>query len=173
MQALAGDRCSFAKGSCPTQLIEPSGAGWGVGYQRLVEAPAVVVRDSRYYIMYSGDNCCRTDPHYAVMVARSESATGPFQVRTAPDSTDNLLLDSGVRWIAPGHNTLIRDDAGVDWILYHAIDSQHAPPPGDGTDDDVRRPLLLDRLSWEKGRPVCTAPSNEPQPVPTITRRPR
>ncbi len=37
----------------------------------------VLRRGGWYYLFFSGDNCCGPEAHYATMVARSRSATGP------------------------------------------------------------------------------------------------
>ncbi len=72
------DRKGFAPGSRPKELIYPSGLQQ---YERLIEGAFVVYRDPYYYLFYSGDNCCALPANYAVMVARSRSATGPFEKR--------------------------------------------------------------------------------------------
>ena len=48
-------------------------------YRRLVEGAWIVQRGGYTYLFFSGDNCCGPKAHYAVMVARSRSATGPFE----------------------------------------------------------------------------------------------
>ena len=112
---------SFAPGSRPKELIYPSGLQQ---YERLIEGAFVVYRDPYYYLFYSGDNCCALPANYAVMVARSRSATGPFEKRA--DATGefggSVILQMNGRWKGPGHNAVVRDEAGQDWILYHAID---------------------------------------------------
>ena len=45
----------------------------------LVEGSWVTRHGGYYYLFYSGDNCCGPKANYAVMVARSKSATGPFE----------------------------------------------------------------------------------------------
>ena len=46
---------------------------------------------------------------------------------------------------------MIRDDCGTDWIAYHAIDRDQPFLPG--TNDEVRRPMLISRLAYENGWP--------------------
>jgi len=110
------------------------------GYEELVEGAWVLFRDGFYYLMYSGDACCEPDPHYAVMVARSTSPLGPFE-----KFEDNPILEANKRYLAPGHNATIRDDAGRDWIVYHAFVR---------TDISARRQLFIDPIDWENGWPV-------------------
>ncbi len=163
VQELAADHMSFASGSTPTELIWPNPDG---GFPRLVEAAWVSRHDDFYYLFYSGDNCCGPDAEYGVMVARSTSATGPFetleQARGVPHS---LMLFKSERWLAPGHNCLVTDAAGDTWILYHAIDVNR---PRQRQEDEInsRRILLIDKIQWRDGWPYVGTPSDEPQPAP-------
>ena len=75
VQELAPDRTSFAPGTAPTPVIWPNpnkGA-----FPVLVEGSWVIRHGGYYYLFYSGDNCCGANANYAVMVARSRSATSP------------------------------------------------------------------------------------------------
>jgi arabinan endo-1,5-alpha-L-arabinosidase len=159
VQELGPDRLSFAAGSSPVPLVSVVKTEDPEDYRRLVEGAWVVHRGGWYYLFFSGDNCCGPNAHYAVMVARSRSATGPFETR--PGSPVILAADD--RWLAPGHNSVIRDKAGQDWILYHAVDRRH---PRDKASDDInsRRVLLVRKLHWQDGWPVIDderAPSGE------------
>jgi len=146
VRELAPDRLSFASGSAAVDLVAPQK---GAPYQELVEGAWMLRRGGWYYLFYSGDNCCGPKAHYAVMVARSKSATGPFEKRPQP------ILEARGRWLAPGHNSLIEDGRGAVWILYHAVDTQH---PGEPV--NTRRVMLLDRLAWRDGWPVAEGPGS-------------
>ena len=76
VRELAPNRLSFAPGSVPKDLVaaNPKKGEFPV----LVEGAWVMRRKGWYYLFYSGDNCCGEKANYAVMVARSRSATGPF-----------------------------------------------------------------------------------------------
>jgi arabinan endo-1,5-alpha-L-arabinosidase len=152
VRELAPDRLAFAPGSTARDLVAP---GKGVPYEGLVEGAWMVRRDGWYYLFYSGDNCCGKDAHYAVMVARSRSATGPFEKLGRP------ILAARGRWIAPGHNSVVEDGAGRTWIVYHAVDAQR---PGEPV--NTRRVMLMDRLVWRNGWPEVPGPTDEPQPAP-------
>jgi arabinan endo-1,5-alpha-L-arabinosidase len=163
VQELAPDRLSFAAGSEPADLVRPKE---GPGYERLIEGAWVVRRRGWYYLFYSGDNCCGEKAHYAVMVARSRSATGPFQtLAEATRRPESTVLARSARWNAPGHNSIITDAAGRDWIFYHAIDPAK-PKNGEGD----RRVMLMDRVTYKNGWPVITGgvPSAEARPAPKI-----
>lgn len=155
VRELAEDRLSFAPGSEEITLLEPAGAGDPRRYDQLLEGSWVVLRQGWYYLFYSGNNCCGPNAHYGVLVARSRAATGPFE--TLAEATGNpyaMLLEGNEHWHAPGHNCVVTDAAGQDWLAYHAIDPRQ--PTFDAIDDEQgfsRRVLLLDRLEYVDGWP--------------------
>ncbi len=67
------------------------------------------------------------------MIARAPNATGPFTFYQGNnfDQGDNeaiysskttpVILSLNDQWIAPGHNSVVQDDALQDWMMYHAI----------------------------------------------------
>ena len=170
VQELAADRLSFAPGSKPTDLI-PAIKDDAAQYSRLVEGAWVIKRGDYYYMFYSGDNCCGKNAHYAVLVARSKSATGPFETFSkVTGAPSNAILVKRGNWYAPGHNSIITDRAGQDWMIYHAVDTRR--PRAKPTDDiNTRRILLIDKIVWADGWPRIEAngPSAEPRPAP-VTR---
>jgi arabinan endo-1,5-alpha-L-arabinosidase len=172
VQELAPDRTSFMPGSQPVDLISIIKDERPANYQRLVEGAWVTARDGYYYLFYSGDNCCGDKAHYAVMVARSRSATGPFEtLAQATRKSNSAILERNERWIAPGHNSVIRDSNGQDWIFYHAIDSKNRLLKNDISGDrDVRRIMLMDRLVYRNGWPMIekSSPSTTLQPAPNV-----
>jgi arabinan endo-1,5-alpha-L-arabinosidase len=170
VQELAPDRISFASGSSPIDLVSVIQNDDPLNYQRLVEGAWVVRRDGWYYLFYSGDNCCGPNAHYAMMVARSRSATGPFQtLAQATGAPNSVILERSGNWVAPGHNSVIEDARGNHWVLYHAVDSRR--PRTRPTDDiNTRRVMLLDRLVWRDGWPRVegNGPSTGSQPGPAL-----
>ncbi|HWP44891.1 MAG TPA: glycoside hydrolase family 43 protein, partial [Blastocatellia bacterium] len=126
VQELSDDRLSFKPGSRPVDLIKPDK---NVAYQTLVEGAWVIERGGYYYLFYSGENCCQGPPpqiKYAVMVARSHSPLGPFEtLAEATGRSDSVILKRNETWLAPGHNSVVTDAEGQDWIVYHAISSRH------------------------------------------------
>lgn len=148
VQALAPERTAFAPGSSARTLLRADAAR---PYRSLVEAAWLHFRDGWYYLFYSGDRCCSAAPSYAVMVARSRSALGPFEDRVRP------VLERNEAWLAPGHCAVAQDDSGADWMLYHAIDARRT---------GRARVLLADRIAYEDGWPEVGTPSTSPQPVP-------
>ncbi|HEX8194511.1 MAG TPA: glycoside hydrolase family 43 protein [Allosphingosinicella sp.] len=166
VQELAADRMSFAPASRPTDLIAVDATDDPANYRRLVEGAWITRHGGYYYMFFSGDNCCGPGIHYAALVARSRSATGPFEVM--PERR-GVILERNARWIGPGHNSVVRDAAGTDWIVYHAVDArQTRTRPTD--DVNTRRVMLIDRLVWENGWPRVAGPSEGPQRAPVVRR---
>jgi arabinan endo-1,5-alpha-L-arabinosidase len=120
VQELAPDRLSFASGSRPVDLVWPALQEGGHRFPALVEGAWVIRHGGYHYLFFSGDNCCGPEANYAVMVARSRSATGPFE--TFPGAPNGVILARRGIWVAPGHNSVIEDAEGRDWIVYHAVD---------------------------------------------------
>lgn len=170
VQELAPDRLRFAPSSEADVVLAPIS---NFPYERLVEGAFVIYRDGYYYLFYSGDDCCNPDrPHYAVLIARSKSATGRFESLTkVAGKKSNTILQSNDRWIAPGHNSVIRDAAGQDWIFYHAINPNNrllqSRIPGAWI---VRRVMLIDRLVYKDGWPQIEggSPSTREQQGPVV-----
>ncbi len=157
VQELARDRMSFAAGSSAKPLVWPNPVKGA--FPVLVEGSWVIRHGGYYYLFYSGDNCCGAKANYAVMVARSQSATGPFEtLERATGKSHSIILEKRGNWIAPGHNSIVTDGAGQDWIVYHAVDIRH--PREMATDEtNSRRVMLIDRISWVAGWPVIHGPS--------------
>jgi arabinan endo-1,5-alpha-L-arabinosidase len=100
------------------------------------------------------------------MVARSKSATGPFEtLEQAKGVPHSLMLFKSERWLAPGHNCIVTDKAGDVWIVYHAIDVNR---PRQRQEDEInsRRVLLIDKIEWRDGWPHVGTPSDTPQQAP-------
>ena len=178
VRELASDRVSFAPGSQVTELVFPDKTDSPTNYQRLVEGSWMVLRNGWYYLFYSGDNCCGDKAHYAVMVARSRSATGPFEPHPAVAGQPSAILVRNGRWLAPGHNSVIADAAGQDWIAYHAIDTnQQKFSPVNAEQEGSRRVMLLDRLEYVDGWPRVVpnhgTPSVTAQPAPATQAGPK
>ena len=158
VQELTRDRLAFAPGSTPVELVSPNPVKGA--FPVLVEGSWVVRRNGWYYLFYSGDNCCGAKANYAVMVARSRSATGPFvTLEQATGKPHSIILEKGGNWIAPGHNAVTIDPSGRDWIVYHAVDVRR---PSESASDEIntRRVMLIDRIRWKDGWPSVDGPTH-------------
>ncbi len=172
VQELSRDRLSFAPGSVATNLVATIKNEDPANYQRLVEGAWIVLRGGYYYLFYSGDNCCGPKAHYAVMVARSRSTMGPFEtLATVTGAPGSVILQANAEWIAPGHNAIVTDSRGDDWIVYHAVDARRTRS-NDGDEVNSRRIMLIDRIEWVDGWPriAGASPSSGPRPAPRLIR---
>ena len=137
------------------------------------EGAYVYRHDGTYYLFLSSGSCCEgANSTYRVVVGRSQNLTGPYldaEGRDLRSNGGNVMLARNDTFVGPGHVSVISDDAGVDWLLYHAIPLAEPRLPN-GVN---HRPALLDRIDWVDGWPVVNGgrgPSSTPQPVPTITK---
>jgi len=126
------------------------------------EAPSVIKHGDYYYLLGSATNCCNGPlSGYSVFAGRSKDPWGPFVDREGVRLTTNrvggtpVLGLNGNRWVGTGHNTLLTDHGGQDWILYHAIDktSPYLAPAPDGN-LPPKRQVLMDALDWVEEWPV-------------------
>ena len=164
VQELSPDRMSFARGSSPKDLVWPSPSK--SAFPVLVEGSWVIRRHGYFYLFYSGDNCCGPKANYAVMVARSRNAQGPFEtLEQATGKPHSIILESRGYWLAPGHNSVVTDSAGHDWIVYHAVDTRR-PREKPSDELNTRRVMLIDRINWVHGWPTINGPSAGPQAAP-------
>lgn len=118
VQELSKDRLNFKQGNTMKVLVNPITNNDPENYQKLVEGSWVTYHNGFYYLYYSGDNCCGEKAHYAVMVARSKKADGPFETLAEAEKTSNsVILKRNEKWIAPGHNSVLTDDKGQEWMV--------------------------------------------------------
>lgn len=137
----------------PTRLVRNDRAWEG----RVIEAPTMWLHDGEYYLFFSANDYA--GPPYAVGYARCESPAGPCE-----DAPENPILQSVLGGetpvIGPGHQTIITDDDGELWLVYHAWQVTSSGTRGGS------RYLWLDRLTWEGDTPRVLGPTVAPQPVP-------
>lgn len=160
-QEMADNLLDFKEGTQDIELIFPIENDQEDNYSRLVEGAWVHYVDDYYYMFYSGDNCCGEHANYALMVARSRDALGPYTTlaQAEEESTNSAILESNDLWKAPGHNSLITDKQGDLWTYYHAIDVEAS---------EKGRVMLLDKVNFEGGWPNIETgtPSTFPTKAP-------
>lgn len=117
------------------------------------EGSYIFKKDGYYYYMGSTGSCCEgANSTYNVRVARSQNIFGPYldsdrcNIRMSSGTTTygDLVVYSKASNIdvkGPGHNSVIKDDAGNYWIYAHAYLS---------TDNYGTRHLMMDKLQWGK-----------------------
>jgi len=123
------------------------------------EGTFIVRHGGWFYFFGSATNCCNGPlTGYAVFAARSRSPLGPFRDRDGRSILDArvggtpVLTQNGNRWVGTGHNAVLTDYSGQDWILYHAVD--RTDPYYAGDVGYTKRPARLDPLDWRRGWPV-------------------
>jgi arabinan endo-1,5-alpha-L-arabinosidase len=108
-----------------------------------------------------------------VFAGRSRSPLGPFVDRDGVSLLAGrvggtpVLAQNGNRWVGAGHNTVITDFSGQQWMIYHAVDRND--PYYAGNVGYTKRPALIDPLDWKQGWPTVRGgrgPSDTPQPGP-------
>jgi len=160
VQELNSDRVSLAPNS---QLIETIYPNASMPYMPNIEASWMWLKPNLgyYYLFFSGDECC-SPQHYSVEIARSLTATGPFQTisQAFPGRGNNTIMVANAAWSAPGHNSIVTDNAGQDWMFYHAYFQGQTNA----------RVLMMDPVNWVNGWPVMgnSAPSTGPYTAPSV-----
>ncbi len=153
VQELNNNWSSFKENTRPVDVEYPHKEK---NYTNLIEGAWVDYHDGKYYLYYSGDNCCGDGANYAVMVARADSAFGPFKTLAESENKGNsVILEKDSTWLAPGHNSIFADDKGNQYIAYHAIwrDKQNAGAPR-GKDHYVKRVMCIEPVKYKNGWPV-------------------
>ncbi len=138
------------------------------------EAPLLWKHGGYYYLFLSAGSCCEGAlSTYTLYVGRSRSLLGPYVGSNGRDlryGGGDVVIFKNDAWVGPGHATVISDDAGTDWLLYHAMPSKDPVLPN-GTN---RREGLLDAIAWVDGWPVVNGgdgPSWKPTPGPVVKQR--
>ena len=123
------------------------------------EGAFVIRRGGYYYLFGSATNCCNGPlTGYSVFVGRADNPLGPFVDAEGVSLLQGrvggtlVLSMNGNRWVGPGHNAVVTDLAGHDWIVYHAVDRND--PYFAGAVGFTKRPVLMDALDWVNGWPV-------------------
>lgn len=108
---------------------------------------AMIHKRGRYYYLFASiGTCCEgVTSTYQLIVGRSESLLGPYRDKSGKNMLENgfsLVINHNERFTGTGHcSNIIKDDAGNDWLLYHAFDN---------TDPSGGRKLMLDRIRWDR-----------------------
>lgn len=130
-------------------------------------------RDGYLYLFLSSGSCCDgANSTYATWVGRSQDVLGPYLDDTGRNlraGGGRIVLYRNDAWVGPGHVAVVTDDAGQDWLVYHAID----PTNDHLRNGATRRPALIDVIEWEDGWPVVNGgngPSSDERAAPVVNR---
>lgn len=144
---LSDDGLSLKEGATPRKVA-------GTAY----EGTYIHKKDGYYYLFASIGTCCEgLKSTYTTVVGRSKNLFGPYVDKRGREMMTNhheVLIHKSKAFVGTGHNSeIVTDNAGQDWILYHAVSVKE---PGG-------RVLMLDKVNWEKGWPVVKGkvPSTE------------
>ncbi len=110
------------------------------------EGAYVIYRNGYYYFFGSSGTCCDgLRSTYNVRVGRSQNPLGPYLDSNGKNLANNrnvghqVLQGSGTM-VGPGHNSILVDDHGNDYIVYHVYVDVDGEAKG--------RYLALDKLLW-------------------------
>lgn len=105
----------------------------------VVEGAFILRRGDWFYLFYSGNACCGRRCNYALGVARSHKLLGPWEKNPA-----NPILAENEMWQCPGHGSIVSDEQGRDFLLYHAYKKSEEA-------FYIGREALLDEVTWGAG----------------------
>lgn len=115
------------------ELMRNDPKSWEGG---VVEGAFIVRRGEWFYLFYSGNACCGRRCNYALGVARSRQLLGPWEKNPA-----NPILAENQAWQCPGHGSIVTDEQGRDFLLYHAYRQNEEA-------FYIGREALLDEVRW-------------------------
>jgi arabinan endo-1,5-alpha-L-arabinosidase len=106
----------------------------------------ISLKDGKYYYMGSQGDWTT----YNVRVGVSDNLYGPYvnsqgQQLVVEGQGDSVVAHDVNAATCTGHNTVIRDDAGDYWILYHGVIAN----PATESERNLRT-LMMDKLLWDK-----------------------
>jgi arabinan endo-1,5-alpha-L-arabinosidase len=117
-----------------------------------LEGPFAVPHDGKLYLLYSGGNF--QNDTYGVDFLTADSVYGKYE-DTNDGNAARVLRTVPNHVIGPGHNSVATGPNGIEYVVYHAWD----------TNLTARR-LCVDPLTWTENGPLCT-PTWTPQPFRT------
>jgi xylan 1,4-beta-xylosidase len=110
-------------------------------HERLVEGPKLVRRGGWYYLLLAEGG---TGYEHGVLVARSRTVTGPYEVGDRPLLTSRH--DPSVPLQKAGHGELLELPGG-DWVLSH-LAARPVPTP-DGPRCTLGRETAIQAVTWD------------------------
>jgi arabinan endo-1,5-alpha-L-arabinosidase len=145
-----------------------------IAIDNMYEGASFWKHDGYYYLFLSTSSCCDGPlSGYSVFVGRAATPTGPFYdengvaLETFAPGGFISIAANGNKWVGPGGNVIFTDDAGQEYMLYHAVD--RFSPYFAGYPGFTRRPALIDPIDWLNEWPSVRGgywASDTPQPAP-------
>jgi xylan 1,4-beta-xylosidase len=115
------------------ELIRNDPKSWEGG---IVEGAFILRHDGWFYLFYSGNACCGRSCHYAMGVARSRNLFGTWE-----KNPSNPILAENQTWQCPGHGSIVSDERGRNFLLYHAYQKSEEA-------FSIGREAMLDEVEW-------------------------
>ncbi|MDQ6860089.1 MAG: family 43 glycosylhydrolase [Verrucomicrobiota bacterium] len=129
-----------------------------IGMPDRFEGAYIRKHDGMYYLFASSANCCNDAvTGYTVYVGRSPNLLGPYKDREGASFLESrvggtpALAMNGNKWIGPGHNAVLTDFAGQDWVVYGSV---NRTDPSFANSGVTKRAAHLDPLDWGNIWPV-------------------
>ena len=119
----------------------------------LIENPAMVKHDGKYYLFYSGN--WWESHEYAIGYAVCETVTGPCE-----KPLNEPWFEFKPPVMGPGGESFFTDKDGNLWMAYHAWTGADVGYP------QGKRSLRIDLVTFDGDKPVTNGPTFEPQPLP-------
>jgi arabinan endo-1,5-alpha-L-arabinosidase len=141
----------FDPRSNPVDLVVPQSSPAGTASRVVLDGIWVTYREPYYYLLYSRRECCSATAQNSIMVARSGSATGPFEGRTQGTVSSEVTLLAPAALGGIGRISVVRDAGGQEWLVYDVVKSLGS----DSTKGAVNpsKVLQMDRLVYREGWP--------------------
>jgi GH43 family beta-xylosidase len=132
----------------PTELWERRG-GDGVSWPYINEAPQVLQRNGKVFVVYSASGSWTDDYCLGMLTA---SAGADLLQRSAWTKSNGCVFAKTTSAYGPGHNSFTTSpDHSEDWLAYHANTTAGAGWSG--------RSLRIQRFTWDaSGNPVFGTP---------------
>jgi beta-xylosidase len=131
-QKLSGDGTRLV--GSKKELIRNDPKSWEGG---VVEGAFILRHGDWLYLFYSGNACCGRRCNYALGVARSRRLLGTWEKNPA-----NPIMAENQIWQCPGHGSIVADEQGRDFLLYHAYKKSEEA-------FYIGREALLDEIMWD------------------------
>ena len=114
------------------------------------EGSYIIKKGKYYYLFLSNGQCCSGAYSYNLRVARSENLAGPYVDKSGESvlggDKGTTIINASADFKAVGHNSVLMDDAGDYWTLYHGYKMKINEDTYETTMDGSKRVLLLDKL---------------------------
>ena len=111
------------------------------------EGSYVIFKDGYYYFFGSSGTCCDgLSSTYNVRIGRSRNPLGPYVDSNGQNLANNRnvghqVIQGSSNLVGPGHNSILIDDAGDYWLVYHVWKNDNGNAKG--------RYLAIDKLIWD------------------------